>query len=123
MPQRLERGPRALDDLVARHAEVHRPEGDLLEDRAGHLRQLGRRVLEADADALAEPCIGQASTSSPSSVTPAADLAADGARRQPAGDQAQRRLARLRGADHADHLAVARARGRCRAATARVAPA
>ena len=33
-----------------RQPQVHRPEGDLLEDRAGDPRQLGGRVLEADPD-------------------------------------------------------------------------
>ena len=105
--QRVERRPGPLHDLVARQPEVHRPEGDLLEDGLGHLRQLGRRVLEADADALAEPVHRPVVDVGAVQGDPAADLAADRPRRQATEDEAQRRLARLGRARQPHDRAVA----------------
>ena len=86
---------------------VHRPQGDLLEDRAGHAGQLGRRVLEPDPDPrrelverLVRPSPRRRSRGRPG------QRAADRARRQARRHQAQRRLAGLVGADDADDLAV-----------------
>jgi hypothetical protein len=47
-PQRRQRPPRPGQRLGDRQAQVHRPEGHLLEDRGRNPGALGRRVLEAD---------------------------------------------------------------------------
>ena len=105
--ERRERGLDAGDRLARGQPEVHRPEGDLLEDRAGHAGQLGGRVLEPDPDprrrtrtAACRPSTRRRST------TVAGQRAADRAWRETGGDQAQRRLAGLVRSDHPDDLAV-----------------
>ncbi len=105
--QRVEGRPAALDHLAALDRQVHRPEGDLLEHGRCHLRELRRRVGEADADAFAEPMHRPGVDVLAVERDVAANLAADRARREAAGDQAQRRLARLGRADDADHGAIA----------------
>src|SRR6185503_15400156 len=53
-PERGERRLGPLDGLASGQSEVHRPQGDLLEDRAGNARQLRRWVLESDPDLRGE---------------------------------------------------------------------
>ena len=94
-PEGRECVPRPSNDLVARKREVHRSERDLLEDALGDLRELGRRVLEADADALAEPMHRPIIDSLAVEPDRAADPATDRAWRQAAEDEAERGLAGL----------------------------
>src|SRR5688500_6490627 len=102
----LEGGPGPRQHLVAGHRQVHRSERDLLEDCRGDLRQLGRRILEPDPDPPAEAVHRPGIDLLAVEADAAADLAADGSRREAAGDEAERGLARLRRSCQADHGSV-----------------
>ena len=104
--QRIQGRPGPIHDLVSRDGKVHRSERHLLEDGVGHLGELRRRVLEADADPFAEPMHRPVVDIRVVEQDRSADLPADGPWREAADDQRQRGLSRLRRAGNADHLAV-----------------
>ena len=78
-------------------AQVHRSEGDLLEDRRGHPGELGGRAGEGDADALRQLVHRQSGGVVAVEQDASGQRAADRARGEAGRDQAERRLARLGG--------------------------
>src|SRR4029079_17319187 len=105
-PERGERRLGPLDGLASGQSEVHRPQGDLLEDRAGNARQLRRWVLESDPDLRGELMERPPRCRAVIDLDAARrQLATDGPRRESRGDEAERRFARLIGTDDRHDLA------------------
>ena len=109
-----ERGLGPCHRLARRQPQVHRPERDLLEDRAGHPGELRGRVLEPDPDPRRELVERLAGHRDAIDRDRAGQPAADRAGRKPGGDQAQASTCPRRSPRRPRRSRRRRGSGRCR---------